>query len=184
MRHDKTFLFADYQGTITHSGSPMVTTVPLSARSVWATSPDFVPSNGNFPIPIYDPSSASLVRTQFPNNAIPLTRLDPAASALTALLPEPNQFDSAGQPLPFNNYAVTRTAISGIHSFDIRLDHQFNPQTTLYLVRHSFQNTDAAIAISFRASFGRTSHRRGTDHSGAQPENAGIGETHQFTPKP
>ena len=31
LRHDKTFFFADYQGTVTHSGQPMITSVPLSS---------------------------------------------------------------------------------------------------------------------------------------------------------
>jgi hypothetical protein len=177
VRRDKTFIFGDYQGTITHSGSPMVTTVPLSAQRLGDFS-DLLASNGS-PIPIYDPSSASLVRTQFPNNTIPLTRLDPAASALTALLPEPNQFNSAGQLLPFNDYAVTRTAISGVHSFDIRLDHQFSSNDTVF-VRHSFQNTDAVVPSLFGLPLGGPPTGAGTTL--ARNQNAGIGETHQFTP--
>ena len=38
IRHNKTFFFADYQGTITHSADPMVTSVPL-ARNAPAISP-------------------------------------------------------------------------------------------------------------------------------------------------
>ena len=107
IRRDKTFFFADYQGTITHSSSPMVTSVPLSAQRTG----DFSGAQ----VPIYDPFGASLARSPFPNNAIPLSLIDPAAAKITALLPEPNQFSAGGLPLPFNNYAVTRASTSGVH---------------------------------------------------------------------
>src|SRR5262249_7308790 len=119
IRRDKSFVFADYQGTISHNSAPMLTSVPLdqqrrgdfsnlrSAQGAW--------------IPIYDPSGLSTARTPFPGNLVPSNRLDPAATKLSALLPEPNQLDSGGRPLPFNNYAVTRTTISDLHAFDIRV---------------------------------------------------------------
>lgn len=177
LRKDKTFIFADYQGTITHAGSPMITSVPLAAQR-----------QGNFSglldatgkqIPIYDPSGASLARTQFPNNTIPLTRFDPAAAAITALLPLPNQFGSNGQPLPFNNYAVTRTSTSGVHSFDVRVDHQLSAKDTVF-VRDSFQDTGAVVPSLFGPPLGGTIAGAGT--TAARNQNAGIGQIYQFTP--
>src|SRR5277367_4940186 len=85
IRRNKTFFFADYQGTVTHIAQPMVTSVPLSGQRA-----------GNFSGPgssiIYDPFSPSYVRTPFSNNAIPASLLDPAAVKISALLPLPNQF--------------------------------------------------------------------------------------------
>ena len=178
LRRDRTFIFSDYQGTLTHSGDPMITSVPLAAQRQGNFSSS-LGSNGAA-IPIYDPSSASFVRTQFPNNAIPLTRFDPAAAEIAALLPQPNQFGSAGQPLPFNNYAVTRTITAAVHSFDVRLDHQLSANDSVF-VRHSFQNTGAVTPSLFGLPLGGGSPL-GEGATQARNQNAGIGEIHQFTP--
>ena len=84
IKRNKTFFFADYQGTVTHSAQPMITSVPLSDQR-----------GGNFSglqVPIYNPFVAGYVRTPFPNNAIPASLLDPAAVKITSRLPLPNQF--------------------------------------------------------------------------------------------
>ena len=61
--------------------------------------------------------------------------MDPAALKITSLLPQPNQFDGAGNPLPFNNYAVTRMDTSNLESFDIRIDHQFSDKQQFLCAR-------------------------------------------------
>jgi hypothetical protein len=176
IRQEKTFVFGDYQGTIARNASPMVTTVPLDAQRLG----DFsnLRSNGT-PVPIYDPFGASLARTPYPNNTIPLTSMDPAAAKITALLPHPNQFHADGQPLPFNNYAVTRSNASGVHSFDIRVDHQFSPSNTLF-VRHSFQDSNSVIPSLFGLPLGGPPIQAGT--ALARSQNSGIGHVYQFTP--
>ncbi len=178
VRRDKTFIFGDYQGTLTHSGTPMITSVPLAAQRQGDFS-NLLDSSGKL-IPIYNPSSASFARTQFPNNVIPLTSFDPAAAKITALLPLPNQFDSTGQPLPFNNYAVTRTATSAVHSFDVRLDHQFSSSDTVF-ARHSFQNSDAVVPSLFGPPLGG-GLPIGPGNTRARNQNTAIGQIHQFTP--
>jgi hypothetical protein len=176
IRHDKTFVFGDYQGTITRNASPLVTSVPLDQQRLG----DFSNLRANgVPVPIYDPFGASLARTPFPNNTVPLTGIDPAAANITALLPHPNQFDATGQPLPFNNYAVTRSNLANVHSFDVRVDHQFSPNNTLF-VRHSFQNTYAVTPSLFGQPLGGPPTGAGTTL--ARSQNAGIGHVYQFTP--
>ncbi len=121
IRRNKTFFFADYQGTVIHTGQPMVTSVPSSAQR-----------GGNFSgllgTPIYNPFGTSFARTPFAGNIIPASLLNPAAVKISSLLPLPNQFDAAGNPLPFNNYAVTRVDTSNVQSFDVRVDHQFSAE--------------------------------------------------------
>ena len=176
IRHEKTFIFGDYQGTITRSAAPMVATLPLDQQRLG----DFSNLRANgAPVLIYNPFGASLARTPFPNNTIPLTSLDPAAVNITALLPHPNQFDATGQPLPFNNYAVTRSNISNVHSFDVRVDHQFSPNNTLF-VRESFQDTHAVIPSFFGLPLGGPPTGAGTTLAGNQ--NAGLGHVYQFSP--
>lgn len=177
LRREKTFLFTDYQGTLTHSGNPMITSVPLENQRVGDFS-NFLNSAGTV-IPIYDPQSGYPARTQFPNNTIPLTRFDPAAANITALLPQPNQFGANGQPLPFNNYAVTRTDTSDFQAFDLRLDHQFSTINRIF-VRYSFQNTGADIPSLFGLPLGGPPVGAGTTQ--ARNQNTGIGHTYQFSP--
>jgi hypothetical protein len=170
LRHDKTFFFADYQGTVTHTAQPMVTSVPLDSQR-----------SGNFSgsaVPIYDPFSSSLARTPFPGNMISPSLLDPAAVKITTLLPQPNQFDAAGNPLPFNNYAVTRVDTSDFQAFDLRLDHQFSSNSTLF-ARHSFQNTDAFTPSIFGLPLGGSV--LGAGATAARNQNAGIGYTYQIS---
>jgi len=171
IRHSKTFFFADYQGTITHSAQPMVTSVPLSQQR-----------SGNFSGPgsaiIYDPFAPSYVRTPFSNNIIPASLLDPAAVKISALLPQANQFDGAGDPLPFNNYAVTRVATSAVQSFDVRVDHQFSPNNNLF-ARESFQNTGASVPSVFGPPLGGSI--LGAGATSARNQNAGVGYTYQIS---
>ena len=176
IRHQKTFIFGDYQGTITRNASPMVTSVPLDQQRLG----DFsnLRANGAL-VPIYDPSGTALARTPFPNNTIPFTSMDPAAVNITALLPHPNQFGANGQPLPFNNYGVTRSNLANVHSFDIRVDHQFSSNNTLF-VRESFQHTYAVTPSLFGLPLGGPPTGAGTTLAGNQ--NAGIGHVYSFTP--
>jgi hypothetical protein len=173
VRHDQTFLFADYQGTVTHSGQPNVTSVPL----VGQRSGNFSSDPGGALVPIYDPSAPTFVRTAFPNNIIPLSRQDAAAVKITALMPQANQFDAGGNPLPFNNYAVTRVDTSDAQSFDIRLDHQFSRKSTLF-ARDSFQNTGAITPSIFGLPLGGSILGAGT--TSASNQNAGVGYTYLF----
>ena len=177
IRHDKTFFFADYQDTVTHSAQPMVTSVPLQNQRLGDFS-SLTGTNGAL-VPIYNPFNSSLVRAPFSNNTIPSSLLDPAALKLSSLLPLPNQFDASGNPLQFNNYAVTRVDTSDVESFDIRVDHQFSPNNTIF-VRHSFQNTGAFTPSTFGPPLGGTIVGAGT--TSARNQNTGIGYVSPISP--
>ena len=177
IRHNKTFFFADYQGTITHTGVPMVTSLPLDSQRSGNFSG--LTGAGGALVPIYDPFSASLARAPFPGNIVPLSLLDPAAFKISALLPQPNQLNGAGNPLPFNNYAVTRVDTSNVQSFDLRVDHQFSPNNTIF-VRQSFQNTDAFTPSIFGLPLGGSI--LGSGATTARNQNTGLGHTYQITP--
>lgn len=171
IRRNRTFVFADYQGTLTHNARPAITSVPTSAERQG----DF----SSLAAPIYNPFGASLARTPFNGNVIPSSLIDPAAAAITALLPQPNQFGANGQALPFNNYAVTRLATSNFEAFDLRADHQFSPGNSIF-ARYSFQHTDAVSPSIFGDPLGGTIFGAGPSSAGAQ--NAGIGHFWQIAP--
>ncbi|MBV9768430.1 MAG: TonB-dependent receptor [Bryobacterales bacterium] len=175
IRRDKTFFFADYQGTVTHSGQPMVTSVPLNDQRSGNFS-GLLASSGTI---IYNPFSPSYVRTPFPNDIIPSSLLDPAAVKISALVPEPNQFDASGNPLPFNNYAVTRVSTSNVQSFDVRLDHQFSSTNTVF-ARESFQNTGSFTPSIFGPPLGGST--LGAGATSARNQNAGVGYTSAISP--
>ena len=82
-------------------------------------------------------------------------------------------------PLPFNNYAVTRTVTEDLNSFDIRLDHQFSGSNTAF-ARYSFQNTDAFTPSLFGPPLGGT--LEGAGPTFARNQNAAVGDVHQFGP--
>lgn len=177
IRRDKTFIFGDYQGTISRTGIPMISSVPLAAYRAGDFS-ELRNSQGSL-IPIYDPFGSSLARTPFPGNRIPDNRINSAARQITALLPQPNQLDSAGKPLPFNNFAVTRSIANDSHSFDLRVDHQFSSRSTAF-VRYSYQQADTITPSIFGLPLGGSISLAGTSQSRAQ--NVGIGHIFQFTP--
>ena len=66
-----------------------------------------------------------------------------------------------------------------MHSFDIRLDHQFSENSNLF-ARDSFQNTDAFSPSLFGPPLGGTLEGAGT--TSARNQNAGIGYTYAIGP--
>ena len=98
------FFFTDYQGTNQAVGVVRTSTVPTRAQR---GNPD---ANGNpttgfnfGPTKIYDPATtvqagSSFTRTEFPNDTVPLNRVDPAALSLLARYPLPTSTAAA------NNY--------------------------------------------------------------------------------
>ncbi len=148
LRRDKTFWFADYQGTVSHNAQPLVTSLPTAEQRRGNFS-NLRSANGAV-IPIYDPFGPAPARTPYPNNIIPSGVFDPAALRIAQMLPQANQFDSSGAPLTFNNYAVTRVTTSNVQSFDIRVDHEFSSSNTIF-ARYSFQQTGSphALAVQF-----------------------------------
>lgn len=165
IRRDRTFVYADYQGTLQHSATPMVTTVPTSAERT-----------GNFSdvgVPIYNPFGSALARTPFSQNTIPPSLIDPAAAKITALLPRANL------PGTVNNYAGSPVTTVDFQAFDVRVDHEFSPGNTVF-VRESWQNTDSNTPAIFGPALGGSLLGAGPESS--LNDNAGIGHNWQISP--
>jgi len=177
IRRNKTFIFADYQSTLTRSGTPMLTSLPTSSERQGDFSGLVGPTGAI--VPIYNPFGASLARPAFPGNMIPPSLIDPGAAKVAALLPQPNQFSANGQPFPFNNYAVTPVATEDFQAFDIRVDHQFSPGNSVF-VRDSFQNINAESPSIFGQPLGGSLLGAGAEL--ARNQNAGIGYFWQISP--
>ncbi len=117
---NKTFFFADFQGTRYRRGDTFLTSVPTALQRAGDFSQTFTPAGAL--IAIFDPASTVIqggrsVRTPFPGNAIPANRQDPISRNLVAFYPNAN---TAGNPVTqTNNYFsnASRTIDQANYSF-------------------------------------------------------------------
>ncbi|MEZ5403833.1 MAG: carboxypeptidase regulatory-like domain-containing protein [Bryobacteraceae bacterium] len=114
IRRNRTFFFADWQGTRLSTGVVRISTVPEAAAR-----------RGQFGNPVLDPATTRLeggtyTRDPFPANRIPLARYDPVAARALDHFPLPN---IAGAR---NNYIRAGNETTAQDQFDGRLDHYFS----------------------------------------------------------
>ncbi len=117
IQKDKTFYFADYQGTRQKNGGSVLTRVPTAAERAGDLSdlgvPIWNPCNGT------DCNVAPAARQQFANASIPSSLLSPQSQALLACIPLPNVPDATGAA---PNYAASGAGIVNWDGFDVRVD--------------------------------------------------------------
>ncbi len=139
---NRTFWFADYQGTRLNSTGGAVQNLGTSGFFTIPT-PEMV--NGDFSRlltgngnegQLYDPATTrtvngQLVRDPFVNNQIPVSRMDPAARKIMALFPKPNvAFPAKGFPL--NDYFVTTKGTQNVDQADLRIDHKISDKDSIF----------------------------------------------------
>src|SRR5215468_6428709 len=110
---NRTFFFADYQGTrIRTAHTFLATLAPLP----WRT--------GNFTgfNTVLDPDT----HAPFPNNQIPSSRFDPASLKLIGLMPTPNAPGSVSASGVANNYLTNPVEPNNTDQADIRIDHRIS----------------------------------------------------------
>ena len=111
----------------------------------FGTVPDQNMKNGDFSfgglgVPIYDPvttrqlADGTWARDPFPNNQIPLNRINPVAQKVLAINPwanpnVPGTYNSAG---PSGNYAYSPPSRTYFDDLNGRVDHQFNTKAKIY----------------------------------------------------
>jgi hypothetical protein len=123
---NRTFWFADYEGLRDREGVPRVRQVPTAAEKA-----------GLFSAAVVDPFATG--RPEFTKNAagqwvIPQNRWDPVGAAIVKLIPDPNV---AGTTI----YASTPVTSTRQDQFDVRVDHQFSAEVTVF-GRYSFVDTN------------------------------------------
>lgn len=130
IQKNRTFFFADWQGTRLSTGVVRTSTVPTSAQR-----------NGIFNVAIFDPASTRLngayQRDAFPGNKIPVARFDRAAQTAAQRYPIPNVVDAAGAEALANNYRRVADEDTGSDQFDGRLDRYFGASQRVF-GRYSF----------------------------------------------
>ncbi|HUE22365.1 MAG TPA: TonB-dependent receptor [Bryobacteraceae bacterium] len=157
---NRTFFFADYQGTRDSTGITQVTNVPTLAERA-----------GNFSqssLPAIDPYTGA----PFPNNIIPSAYLDPTGLAIAALYPAPNR------NVLNQNYVSSPNGRMRDDNFDLRVDHSLAPSSQLTF-RYSFADGTlfepfTGVGFPLVPGYG--------DNVPTRDQNAMIAETHVFTP--
>ena len=121
IRKNRTFFFADWQGTRLRTGITRQSVVPTPAQR-----------NGVFAAAIFDPAGAP--RAAFPNNTIPASRFDALGVQVLQHYP---LFNAAGA----NNFILTGVEPDSQDQFDGRIDHVFNDRHRAF-VRYSYLRDD------------------------------------------
>jgi hypothetical protein len=121
IRKNKTFFFADWQGTRLLTGITRLSVVPTAPQR-----------NGVFTTPVYNPTTSP--RLAFPNNTIPSSLFDPVALQILSHYPLPNRSGA-------NNFGLTGVEPDHQDQFDGRLDHVFAENHRAF-VRYTFLRDD------------------------------------------
>jgi hypothetical protein len=121
IRKNKTFFFADWQGTRLRTGITRQSVVPTLAQR-----------NGVFAATVYDPATSP--RVPFANNTVPASRVDPLAAQVLQHYPLPNTAAA-------NNFILTGVEPDNQDQFDGRVDHVFNEKHRAF-VRYSYLRDD------------------------------------------
>ena len=131
---DKTFFFFGYQKLIEKKTNQYFTAVPT---------PDM--ENGDLSFgglgrAIYDPATTrqlangNWTRDVFSKNQIPVSMFDPVAKKVLAIHPwkSPNNPATLSADGPASNWSYDERSRTFFEDFNIRLDHQFNPNIKVY----------------------------------------------------
>ena len=169
--HDKTFFFADYQGTrqasVTGSALSEVPTAALRSGDFSQTG-----------ITIYDPASRVIgptglvISTPLPGNIIPQSSMNSSVVATEGLIPQPNFGPPGALAL---NYLYLPATASNTDQGDFRIDETISAKDNLF-ARYSIADNYQPAVGSFPGFIG--------GGSGAinNAEQAVISEIHIFTP--
>ena len=126
---NRTFFFADYQGTRIRQGQTFLANVPTAAMRA-----------GDFSAfqQIFDPATTVIdangnaTRQPFSNNQIPASRFDPVAKKLIDLFPAPNTPGSIGPTGVSSNYVSNPSLRDETNQFDIRIDHKISDADSIF----------------------------------------------------
>jgi hypothetical protein len=122
IKHNKMFIFGDYQGTRARQGGQRTATVPNDAFR-----------NGDFSAlstPIFDPLTGDASqnnRTQFPGNRIPSSRFNPVARNLLGILPRANLSQATDV-----NYVGGGTVQQDNNQWDVRYDYNIGDNDKIF----------------------------------------------------
>ena len=124
---DKTFFFADYEGTRIRESRTVNNTIPTPLQ-VQGDFGELLPRTR-----IYDPAtfdSATNQRQPFPNNQIPSSSFDPIGASVISLYPTPNK------PGLTRNFLFNPPQPEDLDRWDVKIDHNLG-ESDRFFVRYS-----------------------------------------------
>lgn len=160
INHDKTFFFADYEGTRSREGITRITNVPTLLERA-----------GNFSQSLFGAPIDPFTQQPFPGGIITSQRFNAVGRALLNLYPLPNR------NVPLQNFVSSPIQRDRNDSFDARIDHRAGKAD--FSFRYSCGNRDlfepfTGPAFSLVPGFGDTVKRRS--------QNAMAALNYVFTP--
>jgi len=154
IKHDRTFFFADYEGTRAREGITRITNVPTLLERA-----------GNFSQSIFGAPIDPFTGQPFPGGVIPSMRFNTVGQAILNLYPRPNR------NVLLQNFVSSPTQRDRNDSFDARLDHKIGERAELTL-RYSCGNRElfepfTGPTFSLVPGFGDQVKRRSQNAMGA-----------------
>jgi hypothetical protein len=154
IKKDRTFFFADYEGTRSREGITRITNVPTAQER-----------EGNFSQSLFGVPTNPFTGQPFDDGIIPDFFINPVGRAIAALYPLPNR------NVPLQNFVSSPILRDDNDSFDARVDHSLTDRANLTF-RYSFGERDlfepfTGAAFSLVPGFGDTVNRRSQNAMGA-----------------
>ena len=166
---DKLFFFGDWETTHQRLSATRTLTLPTDALR-----------NGDFSgvaTTIYDPNTGSpngVGRTPFAGNKIPSNRIDPAAAALTKLLPATNL------PGSVNNYFASGTAQFNRDNFDVKINYAPSQKSGIF-GRYSLSRSFIFDPPALGAAGGDATNFGSQGNAFGRVQSVGIGGNYLLT---
>lgn len=157
VRRDKTFFFADYEGTRAREGITRLANVPTLAER-----------KGDFSQSFFGRPLDPFTRQPFAGGVVPLERQHPVGRAIAALYPLPNRV------VPLQNFVSSPSLRDRVDQLDARVDHRFGARSQLG-VRYSF--ADRELYEPFSGPTFATVPGFGT-HIPRRSQHVTVNETH------
>src|SRR4029079_12517177 len=147
LKKDRTFFFADYEGTRSREGITRITNVPTALER-----------SGNFSQSLFGIPINPFTQTPFTGGVIPDAFINPVGKSIAALYPLPNRNSL------LQNFVSSPTQRDDNDSFDVRIDHRLTERMDLAF-RYSFGDRDlfepfTGPSFSAVSGFGDTVRRR------------------------
>jgi hypothetical protein len=165
---DHTFLFFDYQGYHVNQGASYLSTVPSDKMRAG----DFSELNRT----IYDAKTGQ----PFLNNAIPVSRWDPAAkNILDQLIPQANTAgtrSASGQTI--NNYLINPTLQRQDNQIDVKVDEMLT-SSNRFFTRYSFEKTHRILPATL--PHGDAGFTFGAGDGNIKAQGLAFNDTHTFS---
>ena len=135
---DKLFFYGDYYRSPDHEANSNILTIPPPQ---WYTpnASGFIDLSGPLNTgtgkgQIFDPATGDASgagRTPFPNNQIPISRVNPVSLSLMKLLPAPNNNIATSTTAPTNNFSINLPFQKTTTRYDIKIDYQITAKDHL-----------------------------------------------------